>query len=186
MTAAAIALCAVLMAAAPAGAQAMDTAALVPNQQAQQQTQEKMPVTSSRCVFRGIETSSEWLRQARISGMLLNLRVFNANGSGVIFKEKLAGAEDGGICLYMRAHSNADSLMLQMDQRALDVLARVGVTEIVVADDHRAVRAAYDVAELQAIRDHFGLTRGEQLCVSGENNPVTVVGEDGFRRQLTQ
>jgi len=62
----------------------------------------------------------------------------------------------------------------------------VGVTQIVVADDHRAVRARYDVAQLQRIRDHFGLTRGEQLCVSGENNPVTVVGEDGFRRQITR
>lgn len=185
MTAAAIALCAVLMAAAPAGAQAMDTAALVPNQQAQQQTQEKMPVTSSRCVFRGIETSSEWLRQARISGMLLNLRVFNANGSGVIFKEKLAGAEDGGICLYMRAHSNADSLMLQMDQRAIDTLKRVGITQVAVADVDGYVRMRYLVSELDAVRSALGLDAREQLGVSGENDPLTVVSEDGVRRRAT-
>ena len=86
----------------------------------------------------------------------------------------------------MCASSWDDELILQIDQRAMNVLHRVGITEIVVADDHRAVRAKYDVAELQAIRDHFGLKKGEQLCVSGEDNPVTVVGEDGFRRQITQ
>lgn len=182
--AAAIALCAVLMS-APAGAQAMDTAALVPNQQAQQQTQEKMPTTSRRTSFRGVETSGEWLRQARISGMMLNLRVFNTNGSGVIFKEKLTSAQDGGICLYMRAHSNADSLMLQMDQKALDTLARVGITQVAVADVDGYVRMRYLVSELDAVRSALGLGAREQLGVSGENDPLTIVSEDGIRRRAT-
>jgi len=40
------------------------------------------------------------------------------------------------------------------------------------------------VSELQAVRDALGLGDKEQLCVSGENAPVTVVSEDGVRRQV--
>ena len=40
------------------------------------------------------------------------------------------------------------------------------------------------VSELEAVRDALGLTAAEQLCVSGEDAPVTVVSEDGVRRQV--
>ena len=184
MTAAAVALCAVMMA-APAGAQAMDTAPLVPNQQAEQQTQERIITFGRERGFRGITASNKWLRQARIGGMMLNLRVFNANGSEVTFQEKLSGAPYGGICLYMHASSNADSLMLQMDQPALDTLKRVGITQIVVADHDGYVRLRYLVSELDAVRGALGLEKAEQLGVSGENDPLTVVSEDGVRRKAT-
>lgn len=184
MTAAAIALCAVLMA-APAGAQAMDTAPLVPNQQAQQQKQERIITFGRERGFRGITASDKWLRQARIGGVMLNLRVFNANGSEVTFQEKLSYATDGGICLYMHAHSNADSLMLQMDQPAIDTLKRLDITQIVVADFDGHVRMRYQVAELDAVRGALGLQAVEQLGVSGENDPLTVVSEDGVRRKAT-
>ena len=135
----------------------------------------------------GVSASDKWLYQARINGVMINLRLFTPEGEAVTFQEALSAAKgENCIRLTMCASSWDDELILQIDQRAMNVLHRVGITEIVVADDHRAVRAKYDVAELQAIRDHFGLKKGEQLCVSGEDNPVTVVGEDGFRRQITR
>ena len=36
------------------------------------------------------------------------------------------------------------------------------------------------------MRSLFGLGERELLCVSGENDPVTVVSEDGVRRQITE
>jgi hypothetical protein len=49
---------------------------------------------------------------------------------------------------------------------------------------NRNVRAVYSVSELEAVRGALGLEAAEQLCVSGEDAPVTVVSEDGVRRQV--
>ena len=81
--------------------------------------------------------------------------------------------------------SSMPSSSLQMDQRALDVLARVGVTEIAVADADGYIRMRYSVEELSGVRAALGLAAEEQLAVSGDNDPITVVSEDGVRRQLT-
>lgn len=177
-----------LLLTAPMGALAAETTALAAGAQGTPNPQgDRISAFALEKEYRGVTTSEKWMMQARIGGLLLNLRLFTPEGESVTFKEGLcASQEQDGVCLTLCASQWNDGLVMQLDQHALDVLVRVGITEIVVADDHRAVRAAYDVAELQKIRDHFGLTRGEQLCVSGENNPVTVVGEDGFRRQITQ
>ena len=36
------------------------------------------------------------------------------------------------------------------------------------------------------MREVPGLSSGEQLCLTGENAPLTVVSEDGGRRQIAQ
>ena len=36
------------------------------------------------------------------------------------------------------------------------------------------------------MREVLGLSSGEQLCLTGENAPLTVVSEDGVRRQSAQ
>ena len=182
---AALTLVAVLLA-APAAAAAAETAPLVPKAQAEQQGGERLAAFGSQRGYLGVSASDKWLRQARIGGMMLNLRVFTSMGDEVVFQEKLDEAATGGrdICLYMHASSNADSLMLQFDQHALDVLARVGVMEIVTADFSGRVRLRYQVGELNAVREALALTAAEQLCVSGEDDPLTVVSEDGVRRQV--
>ena len=138
--------------------------------------------------YMGISASNKWLAQARIGGLMLNLRLFTPQGDYVPFQENLSAVEGDRkqICLTMRASHWDEELILQIDQAAMDVLARVNITQIVVADNQGAVRARYNVGELQQIRDYFGLKDVEQLCVSGEESPVTVVGEDGFRRQITR
>lgn len=182
------ALLAALLLTAPMGALAAETTALAAGAQGTPTPQgERVSTYAMDRDYLGVTASSKWMMQARIGGLMLNLRLFTPEGEAVTFKEGLGAAEgEKCICLTLCASRWDDELVLQLDQHAMDVLSRVGITQIVVADDHRAVRAKYDVAELQAIREHFALTRGEQLCVSGENNPVTVVGEDGFRRQLTK
>lgn len=186
--AAAVLLMTALMAIAPMNAMAAETTALAAGAQGEPTSQGEM--VDYRALLKdylGVTVSSEWMLQARINGVLINMRLFTPAGESVTFKEGLSAAEGkNSICLTMCASSWNEELVLQMDQRAMNVLNRVGITKIVVTDDHYAVRAKYDVEELQMIRDHFGLTRNEQLCVSGEENPVTVIGEDGFRRQITQ
>ena len=183
---AAAALAAVLLT-APVCALAAETSAHVPGSQTAQETVRKLkPFGKKAEPFGDITVSREWLRQARINGVLINLRLHTPMGEEVTFKEKAdhASARDGSACLYLQASTDHEVITLQMDQEALNTLERVGITEIVVADKNLNVRASYTVSDLQAVRDALGLGENEQLCVSGENAPVTVVSEDGVRRQV--
>ena len=177
---------AALMMTVPMGALAAETSALAaPAQGRPTQMGERVPAFGKDRSYWGVTASNKWMKQARIGGLMLNLRLFTPQGKYVTFQENLDGAPDGGMRFVICASRWKDELVLQLDQHAVDVLERVGVTQIVVADDYRHVRASYDVAELKDIREYFALGCGEQLCVSGEDNPVTVVSEDGVRRQIT-
>ena len=182
---AALTLAAVLLA-APAAASALETAPLVPGMQTAQQGTQRIGAFGRQRGYLGVSASDKWLRQARVGGLMLNLRVFTAMGDEVVFREKLDEASTGSrdICLIMQASSRDDSLMLQFDQHALDVLTRLGVTEIVMADMDGFVRLSYRVAELNAVRGALALGDAEQLSLSGEADPITVVSEDGVRRQV--
>jgi len=170
----------------PAGALAAETSAHVPGSQTAQETVQKLKPFGKVQPFGDITVSRAWLRQARLCGVLINLRLHTPMGDEVTFKEKVdhASTRDGSACLYLQASIDEDVITLQMDQEAMNTLKRIGITEIVVADKNLNVRARYVVSELQAVRDALGLGDKEQLCVSGENAPVTVVSEDGVRRQV--
>lgn len=184
--------CAVLAAvllAAPAAALALETAPFAPGMSVQQerpQDAECIEPFGTRRAYLGVTASRAWMRQARIGGLLLNLRLFTPQGDAIPFEEKLNPAQTGGkdICLYMRAQASENGIIMQLDQYAVDVLTRVGITELVVVDEEWYVWAQYQVAELAAVRAALALSEGEQLCVSGEDDPVTIVSEDGVRRQV--
>jgi len=170
----------------PAGALAAETSAHVPGSQTAQETVQKLKPFGKVQPFGDITVSRAWLRQARLCGVLINLRLHTPMGDEVTFKEKVdhASTRDGSACLYLQASIDEDVITLQMDQEAMNTLKRIGITEIVVADKNLNVRARYVVSELQAVRDALGLGELEQLCVSGEEAPVTVVSEDGVRRHV--
>lgn len=182
----AAAVLAAAMLAAPAGAFAAETAPQVPGAQTAQKTMERLAPFGKAEPCRGVTVSREWLRQARLGGVFINLRLYTPMGDGVTFREQLkVSANDiDAMCLYLQASTTGDVITLQMDQPAMDTLARLGIAEVVVADAERYVRAHYRTDELQAVRDALGLEKAEQLCVSGEDAPVTVVSEDGVRRQV--
>lgn len=171
---------------APAGVLAAETAPLVPNAQAAQETAERLPPFGKAKAYRGVTVSESWLRQARLGGVMLNLRLHTPMGDEVTFREKLEAAKSDvdTMCLYLQASQDGDVITLQLDQPAVDALKRLGISEVVVADLNRYVRARYMVSELDAVRAALGLEAEEQLCVSGEDAPVTVVSEDGVRRQV--
>ena len=142
-----------------------------------------------RRAYLGISAYDGWLYQARIGGLMLNLRLYTPDGEGVTFQEKLCAAQTGGekdIRLCIRQGNRDGGLMLQLDQHVIDVFNRVGITEIVLADFDFYIQATYQVADLAAMREVLGLSSGEQLCLTGENAPLTVVSEDGVRRQIAQ
>ena len=148
--------------------------------------QEKLPSFRNAKAYRGVNVSNAWLRQVRLEGTMLNIRLHTPMGAEVTFREmlKAAPSDVDSMCLYLQASCNGDVITMQLDQTAIDALDNLGIIEIVVADLDRNVRAHYRVSELQAVRDALNLTQAEQLCVSGEDAPVTVVSEDGVRRQI--
>ena len=182
----AAAVLAAVLTTAPAGVLAAETAPQVPGSQTAQQTIERLSPFGRPQAYRGVSVSSDWLRQARLGGALLNLRLHTPMGDEVVFREmiKAAPSDVDTICLYLQAKTDSEVISMQMDQAAMDTLKRLGISEVVVADAERYVRAHYMVSELQAVRDALGLERAEQLCLSGEDAPVTVVSEDGVRRQV--
>ena len=170
----------------PVCAMAAETAAHVPGSQTAQETVQKLKPFGKAKAFGDITVSREWLRQVRLCGVLINMRLHTPMGDEVTFKEKVdhASTRDGSACLYLQASTDHEVIALQMDQEAMNTLRRIGVTEIVVADKNLNVRACYAVSELQAVRNALGLGENEQLCVNGEDAPVTVVSEDGVRREV--
>lgn len=192
--AAAAALSALLLA-LPACALAAETAPLTLNTQ-----QDAAPQASRRDLgqieaftehrgYHGVSAADQWLYQVRIGGLSINLCLFTPEGDGVTFQENLCAAETGeakDVRLCLRAGSRQSGLLLQLDQHVVDVLKRVGVTEIVVTDTDYYVQTVYLVSDLAAMREALSLTAGEQLCLSGEDAPVTVVSEDGVRRQIAE
>lgn len=179
-------LCALML--LPPNAVAAETTALAANVQGETTQGETIKPFGPDRSYRGVSASDEWMAQARIGGLMLNLRLFTPEGDFVSFQENLsrASSDPDFLRLTLRASQWDEDLILQLDQQAMNALHRVGVIELVIVDDQYAIRARYFVSELQQIRDYFDLAYGEQLCLSGEDSPVTVVGEDGYRRQITQ
>lgn len=171
---------------APLPALALETAPLAARAQEEQQERERLPVFTSKRDYRGVTASAKWLYQVRLGNKLLNLRLYTAEGKQLTFQEKLGPAEDGGICLMIRAGAQGGGQLMQLDQEAADTLIRLGITQIIVTDTDMYVQAGYLAEDLAAMRSLFALGERELLCVSGEDDPVTVVSEDGVRRQITE
>ena len=178
-------LCAAMLT-APACMLAAETSAHVPNSVEAQQIQERIPSYRRLDVYRGVSVSDSWLRQVRLGGVLLNIRLHTPMGEEITLREMLRAAPSDvdSMCLYLQASRSSEAITLQLDQPAIDALDNLGIVEIVVTDLDRYVRAHYMVSELKAVREALGLTAAEQLCVTGEDAPVTVVSEDGVRRQI--
>ena len=177
---------AVVMALLCVQALAQETTPLAAKAQEESAQGERLDVFKRNRSYRGIEASSKWLYQARLSRVSLNMRMFTFEGEQLLFQECLGTDSRGGVRLSLRAGVEEETVLLQMDQNAVDTLERLGVTDIVVANSALFVPAVYQVSDLAALREAFSLGEKELICVSGTDNPVTVVSVDGVRRQITE
>ena len=161
----ALAVCAGLLAVAPLPALAAETAPLTLSTyegaapSARREDAGQIEPFGDRRAYLGVSASDKWLAQARIGGLLLNLRLFTPEGKGINFEEKLGPASTGGkdICLYMRQNNTEGGMLLQLDQKAVDVLERVNITQIVVVDYEYYIQNIYQVADLAALREALAL-----------------------------
>ena len=179
-------LTAVALLCAPLPSMAQETAPLGRTQEEPANAQERLPRFRSNRGYMGVTASSVWLYQAKLGGKLLSLRLYTAQGEQITFQENLGSDGAGGIRLTLRAGCAQGPLLMQLDQAATDTLLALGITQIAVTDTDMLVLARYDTQDLADMRSVFALGERELLCVSGEDDPVTVVSEDGVRRQITE
>lgn len=134
----------------------------------------------------GISASDQQLFQARVAGYSLSLRVHGEDGDPLLFEEDLSclDPETKALRLSLSVPNLPERATLQIDQRAVDLLKHVNVEQIVIADGALTVKARYALEDIIALREGLSLASGELLCLSGEDGPVTVVSEDGVRRQI--
>lgn len=66
------------------------------------------------------------------------------------------------------------------------MLERLRITEIVLTDINYYIQETYLVSDIAAMRQALTLSGGEQLCLAGENAPLSVVSEDGVRRIISE
>ena len=182
----AAALTAATLLCAPLSALAQETAPLGRAQEENATAQERLPRFHHKRDYRGVTASSAWLYQAKLGGQLLSLRLYTAQGDQLTFQEDLGPDGAGGIRLTLRAGCAGGQPLMQLDQEAVDTLCALGVTQIAVTDTDMLVLARYATQDLADMRSMFALGERELLCVSGEDDPVTVVSEDGVRRQITE
>lgn len=194
-TCAAAAALSALLLALPAGASAAETAPLTLSTQQNAEPAERrtdlgrLDAFGAKRAYLGVSAADSWVYQARIGGLSLKLSLFTPEGSGVAFQEKLCAAQTGGekdIRLCMCAGSKQGGLLLQLDEHAVDVLQRVNITEIVLTDVEYNIQAIYLVSDIAAMREALALADGDQLCLAGEDAPLTVVSEDGVRRIIAE
>lgn len=174
-----------------AGALAGNTApyTLSEEENAQISTHEKGRIQFGQLLerYHGISVPRTWVYQAKVDGVPLKLQLFEKNGTGVTFKERLMKASEGeGIALVLRQSDSKGGLLLQMDQQALDVLGRIGITELSVIDAEGYLQETYSISLLNQVREMLELREGEELSVSGLEDPVSVVDESGIRRVISE
>lgn len=134
----------------------------------------------------GVSASDKWLRQARVGGLPLELRMYNPDGDTLQFQENLGrlSEENDALRLTMRVRGAQDGVTMQLDESVMTVFSRVKIEQLVVTDEAYVVLACYDVADIRVLRDALSLREGEFICLSGDEEPVTVVSEDGVRRMI--
>ena len=120
----------------PACAMAAETSAHVPNSVEAQAVQERLPSFRHAQAYRGVSVSNSWLRQVRLNGVLLNIRLHTPMGDEVTFREmlKAAPSDVDSMCLYLQASRSGDAITMQLDQSAMDALNNLGIVEIVLAE----------------------------------------------------
>lgn len=180
-------LCTVLAGAALAASTAPYSLDEAENQVPSVKSNGKVDVFPAVRYHHGVTATDKWVLQTRLDGVMINLQLFERNGKGVPFQENLEKASKGdGTRLILRQLNLAGNLLLQMDQPALDVLNRLGISEIVVVDHDFYIQNVYDVAVLDNVRAMLKLSAGEELSVSGLEDPISVVDENGVRRIISE
>ena len=127
----------------------------------------------------GVYGSPYWVKQLYLGYHSYNLRLF-VGGTRENFREKLSWSADGSKSVSLRVNDeNPEKLTMRFDERVLEVLERTNITTVTLLNKSGAAVMQYNVSDLRAAYDQYGLSDADQLVVGGMDDDVMKISADG-------
>ena len=127
----------------------------------------------------GVYGSPYWVKQLYLGYHSYNLRLF-VGETRENFREKLSWSAGGSKCVSLRVNDeNPEKLTMRFDEKVLEVLERTNITTVTLLNKSGAAVMQYNVSDLRAAYDGFGLDGADQLVVGGMDDDVMKIGADG-------
>ena len=127
----------------------------------------------------GVYGSPYWVKQLYLGYHSYNLRLF-VGETRENFREKLSWSADGSKSVSLRVNDeNPEKLTMRFDEKVLEVLERTNITTVTLLNRSGAAVMQYNVSDLRAAYDQYGLSDADQLVVGGMDDDVMKIGADG-------
>ena len=102
------------------------------------------------------------------------------DGQPVTMRERLNWNADKSKGISLRVNTVApEKLTMRFDEKVLEVFERTNITTVTLLDKNGAAVMQYNVSDLRAAYDQYGLNDADQLVVGGVDDDVMKIGADG-------
>lgn len=127
----------------------------------------------------GVYGSPYWIKQMYLGYHSYNLRLL-IDGQPVTMRERLNWNADKSKGISLRVNTVApEKLTMRFDEKVLEVFERTNITTVTLLDKNGAAVMQYNVSDLRAAYDQYGLSDADQLVVGGMDDDVMKIGADG-------
>ena len=127
----------------------------------------------------GVYGSPYWIKQMYLGYHSYNLRLL-IDGQPVTMRERLNWNADKSKGVSLRVNTVApEKLTMRFDEKVLEVFERTNITTVTLLDKNGAAVMQYNVSDLRAAYDQYGLNDADQLVVGGVDDDVMKIGADG-------
>lgn len=127
----------------------------------------------------GVYGSPYWVKQLYLGYHSYNLRLF-VGETRENFREELSWSAGGSKGVSLRVNDeNPEKLTMRFDEKVLEVFERTNITTVTLLDKNGAAVMQYNVSDLRAAYDQYGLNDADQLVVGGVDDDVMKIGADG-------
>ena len=127
----------------------------------------------------GVYGSPYWIKQLYLGYHSYNLRLL-IDGQPVTMRERLNWNADKSKGISLRVNTVAPGkLTMRFDEKVLEVFERTNITTVTLLDKNGAAMMQYNVSDLRAAYDQYGLNDADQLVVGGVDDDVMKIGADG-------
>ena len=127
----------------------------------------------------GVYGSPYWIKQLYLGYHSYNLRLL-IDGQPVTMRERLNWNADKSKGISLRVNTVApEKLTMRFDEKVLEVFERTNITTVTLLNKNGAAVMQYNVSDLRAAYDQYGLNDADQLVVGGVDDDVMKIGADG-------
>ncbi len=127
----------------------------------------------------GVYGSPYWIKQLYLGYHSYNLRLL-IDGQPVTMRERLNWNADKSKGISLRVNTVApEKLTMRFDEKVLEVFERTNITTVTLLDKNGTAVMQYNVSDLRAAYDQYGLNDADQLVVGGVDDDVMKIGADG-------